>query len=93
MGCTNEPRLTVVKDPQPGKVSIYRFSSLIRFCTVKYVTNILIRPGILNIDGRLKWDAWVAVDGLSVEEARQAYVDLAKELIGTEIVDSVLTTS
>ena len=48
------------------------------------------RPGILNLDGRLKWDAWVAVDTLSVEEARRAYVDLAKELIGTEIVETVL---
>jgi acyl-CoA-binding protein len=46
----------------------------------------------LNIDGRLKWDAWAAEDSKSVEEARQAYVDLAKELIGTEIVESVLTT-
>jgi hypothetical protein len=29
---------------------------------------------------------------MSVEEARQAYVDLAKELIGTEIVESVLAS-
>lgn len=46
----------------------------------------------MNLDGRLKWDAWVAVDTLSVEESRQAYVDLAKELIGTEIVETVLAS-
>lgn len=51
------------------------------------------RPGILNIDGRLKWDAWVAVDTLSDDEARQAYVNLAKELIGTKIVETVLDAS
>ena len=47
------------------------------------------RPGILKVDARLKWDAWAAVDNLTKEEARQAYVDLAKELIGKP-VDTVL---
>ena len=34
------------------------------------------RPGMFNIDGRMKWDAWAAEDGKSKEEAIQAYVDL-----------------
>ena len=59
---------------------------------VKITFKTFDRPGILNLDGRLKWDAWVAVDTLSVEESRQAYVDLAKELIGTEIVETVLAS-
>ena len=42
---------------------------------------------MFNIDGRLKWDAWEAEDGKSIEEARQAYVDLAKELIGKPVED------
>ena len=50
------------------------------------------RPGIFNIDGRLKWDAWAAVDHLTKEEARQAYVDLAKELVG-EPIEIVLAES
>ena len=45
------------------------------------------RPGMFNIDGRLKWDAWAAVDGKSKEEAMQAYVDLAKELVGKPVED------
>mmetsp|Transcript_32158 Transcript_32158/g.68054 ORF Transcript_32158/g.68054 Transcript_32158/m.68054 type:complete len:101 (-) Transcript_32158:348-650(-) len=45
------------------------------------------RPGMFNIDGRLKWDAWAAEDKLSKEEARQEYVDLAKELIGKPVED------
>jgi len=47
------------------------------------------RPGIFYVDARLKWDAWAAVDNLTKEEARQAYVDLAKELVGKP-VDTVL---
>jgi diazepam-binding inhibitor (GABA receptor modulating acyl-CoA-binding protein) len=43
------------------------------------------RPGIFNLDGRMKWDAWKEADALTKEEARQAYVDLAKELIGKPV--------
>jgi diazepam-binding inhibitor (GABA receptor modulating acyl-CoA-binding protein) len=50
------------------------------------------RPGILKVDARLKWDAWAAMDNLTKEEARQAYVDLAKELIGKP-VETVLAES
>lgn len=45
------------------------------------------RPGIFNVDGRMKWDAWAECDAMSVDEARQAYVDLAKELIGKPVED------
>ncbi|KAL7538974.1 hypothetical protein ACHAXR_008925 [Thalassiosira sp. AJA248-18] len=48
------------------------------------------RPGMFNIDGRMKWDAWAAEDKLTKEEAREAYVDLAKELIGTKPVEDAL---
>ena len=43
------------------------------------------RPGMFNVDGRMKWDAWAAEDKRSKDEARQAYVDLAKELIGRPV--------
>ncbi|KAL9180945.1 hypothetical protein ACHAXT_009750 [Thalassiosira profunda] len=45
------------------------------------------RPGMFNIDGRMKWDAWAAEDGKSPEEAREAYVELAKELVGQPVED------
>lgn len=45
------------------------------------------RPGMFNIDGRMKWDAWAAEDVKSKEEAMQAYVDLAKELVGKPVED------
>ena len=49
------------------------------------------RPGMFNVDGRMKWDAWKSEDGKSKEEARQAYVDLAKELIGEKVVDDAIS--
>mmetsp|Transcript_18108 Transcript_18108/g.43553 ORF Transcript_18108/g.43553 Transcript_18108/m.43553 type:complete len:101 (-) Transcript_18108:256-558(-) len=45
------------------------------------------RPGLLSIEKRQKWDAWAAEDKLSKEEARQAYADLAKELVGKPVED------
>eukprot|EP00804_Cyclotella_cryptica_P004290 CCRYP_013512-RB/>CCRYP_013512-RB protein AED:0.06 eAED:0.05 QI:0/0/0/1/0/0/2/0/99 len=46
------------------------------------------RPGIFNLDGRMKWDAWAEEDKLgSKEEARQAYVELARELLGKQVDD------
>ena len=45
------------------------------------------RPGMFNLDGRMKWDAWAQEDKLSKDEARQAYVDLAKQLIGKPVED------
>lgn len=47
------------------------------------------RPGVFKIEARSKWDAWKAEEGLSVEEARQAYVDLAKELVGKPVEDAL----
>ena len=43
------------------------------------------RPGIFNIDGRMKWDAWAAEEKLSKDEAREAYCELAKELVGKPV--------
>eukprot|EP00580_Thalassiosira_gravida_P014155 CAMPEP_0201684918 /NCGR_PEP_ID=MMETSP0494-20130426/52890_1 /ASSEMBLY_ACC=CAM_ASM_000839 /TAXON_ID=420259 /ORGANISM="Thalassiosira gravida, Strain GMp14c1" /LENGTH=102 /DNA_ID=CAMNT_0048168741 /DNA_START=13 /DNA_END=321 /DNA_ORIENTATION=- len=45
------------------------------------------RPGMFNIDGRMRWDAWAACDDMSQEDARQAYAGLAKELIGKPVED------
>ncbi|XP_036947425.1 acyl-CoA-binding protein-like [Acanthopagrus latus] len=38
------------------------------------------RPGIFNIAGRAKWDAWNVQKGLSKEEAMAAYIKLVEEL-------------
>lgn len=39
------------------------------------------RPGMLNVTGRLKYDAWAALKGMSAEAARQAYINKVKALL------------
>lgn len=39
------------------------------------------RPGMFDLKGKYKWDAWNALKGTSKEDAEKEYVKLAKELI------------
>ncbi|XP_077576411.1 acyl-CoA-binding domain-containing protein 7 [Stigmatopora nigra] len=39
------------------------------------------RPGLFDMKGKAKWDAWNSKKGTSKEDAMSAYVKLAKELI------------
>ena len=38
------------------------------------------RPGMFDMRGRAKWDAWSTRKGLTQEDARTKYVELAKKL-------------
>ena len=38
------------------------------------------RPGMLDLVGRAKWDAWAARKGTSRDEAKRGYVSLVDEL-------------
>lgn len=38
------------------------------------------RPGILDMTGRYKYDAWARLKGTSPEQAMQEYVDLVERL-------------
>lgn len=38
------------------------------------------RPGRLDVRGRAKYDAWAGQKGMSAEDARAAYIELAKTL-------------
>lgn len=40
------------------------------------------RPGMLDITGRAKFDAWAAKKGLAKDAARQKYVQLVDRLLG-----------
>lgn len=40
------------------------------------------RPGMTDMVGRAKWDAWKMQEGMSKDEAMQQYVDLISELKG-----------
>ncbi len=41
------------------------------------------RPGILDMQGRLKYDAWARLKGLSAEQAMQDYIALVEQLKAT----------
>ena len=38
------------------------------------------RPGMFDMKGKAKWDAWNSKKGMSQDEAKQNYVDLSKQL-------------
>jgi diazepam-binding inhibitor (GABA receptor modulating acyl-CoA-binding protein) len=40
------------------------------------------RPGMTDMVGRFKWDAWAGLKGTSKEDAMQQYVDLITDLKG-----------
>ena len=40
------------------------------------------RPGMLDIKGRAKWDAWSGKKGVGREQAMEAYVALVDRLVG-----------
>ena len=42
------------------------------------------RPGMLDLKGRAKFDAWSNVKGTSKDQAMERYVALAKRLLGAE---------
>lgn len=39
------------------------------------------RPGLLDMKGRAKYDAWASRRGMSAEQAMDAYVELAQGLL------------
>lgn len=40
------------------------------------------RPGMLDLKGKAKWDAWNARKGTSQEDAQKAYIELVTDLLG-----------
>jgi acyl-CoA-binding protein len=41
------------------------------------------KPGMFDIKGKFKWEAWKSKEGLSKEAAKQKYVDLVDSLLET----------
>ena len=40
------------------------------------------RPGVFDVKGRAKWDAWAGKKGLGRDPAMEAYVALVDRLVG-----------
>lgn len=45
--------------------------------------NTTSKPGMFDIKGQFKWNAWKDKAGLSKDEAKQKYVDLVNQLLST----------
>ncbi|MCB0366949.1 MAG: acyl-CoA-binding protein [Bdellovibrionaceae bacterium] len=39
------------------------------------------RPGMLNVAGRAKYDAWKGLQGMSQDDAKDKYVQLVQQLV------------
>ena len=42
------------------------------------------RPGVFDVKGRAKFDAWAALEGTSQEEAAEEYVSLVEKLLAAD---------
>ncbi|MBX3251189.1 MAG: acyl-CoA-binding protein [Myxococcales bacterium] len=62
----------------PGTSDMLALYALYKQATVGDVTG--SRPGMLDVRGRAKWDAWAAKKGMSREAAGDAYLALATRL-------------
>ena len=40
------------------------------------------RPGMLDMKGRAKYDAWASRQGMDQDEAKEEYIDYVAELLG-----------
>ncbi|KAG4077565.1 hypothetical protein HA402_002992 [Bradysia odoriphaga] len=39
------------------------------------------KPGLLDLKGKAKWNAWTDLNGTSQDSAKQNYIDLVNELL------------
>ncbi|XP_029302734.1 acyl-CoA-binding protein-like isoform X2 [Cottoperca gobio] len=63
---------------KPGYAELGEIYGLYKQATVGDVN--IGRPGIFDLAGRGKWDAWERRKGLSKDEAMAAYIDLVEDL-------------
>lgn len=66
---------------KPDNDTLLRLYALYKQATVGDVSG--KRPGILDMVGQAKYDAWAKVKGKSRDEAMQAYIDLVSQLKGS----------
>ena len=65
---------------KPDNQTLLELYALYKQATVGDVTG--KRPGMLDVKGRAKYDAWAARKGTGEEKARAAYVALVDKLVG-----------
>lgn len=68
----------VKKLPSQSNESLLDLYSLFKQATAGDASG--SRPGMFDLKGRAKFDAWAKRKGMSKDAAKQAYVDLVKKL-------------
>jgi diazepam-binding inhibitor (GABA receptor modulator, acyl-CoA-binding protein) len=63
---------------RPDNMTLLKLYSLFKQATDGDVSG--KRPGLTNLVGRAKYDAWAGLTGMSGEQAMQDYVDLVEKL-------------
>jgi diazepam-binding inhibitor (GABA receptor modulating acyl-CoA-binding protein) len=63
---------------RPDPMTLLKIYSLYKQASAGDVTG--ERPGITDMVGRAKWDAWNGLKGTGQDEAKRRYVDLIEEL-------------
>ncbi|MFP5461672.1 MAG: acyl-CoA-binding protein [Gammaproteobacteria bacterium] len=67
-------------DERPDNATMLKIYSLYKQATEGDVQG--KRPGMTDMVGRFKWDAWNELKGVSSEDAMQRYIDLIEDLKG-----------
>ena len=65
----------------PGPTTLLELYALYKQASVGDVEG--KRPGILDIKGRAKWDAWSSKKGVPRDKAMEAYIALVDKLLAT----------
>lgn len=65
---------------RPDNQTLLKIYSLFKQATEGDVSG--KRPGFTDLIGRAKYDAWAALQGTAADGAKQAYVDLIRQLKG-----------
>lgn len=63
---------------RPDRMTLLKIYSLYKQASAGDVEG--ERPGITDMVGRAKWDAWNTLKGTGQDEAKQRYIDLIEEL-------------
>jgi len=65
---------------KPADDELLKMYSLFKQATVGDVN--IARPGMLDFQGKAKWDAWSGQKGKSQDDAKSEYITLVEELKG-----------
>ncbi|CAL7941655.1 unnamed protein product [Xylocopa violacea] len=65
---------------RPTDEEFLKLYSLYKQATVGNIN--IERPDMLNIKGKAKWDAWKSKEGMSQNDAKEAYANFVDTLLG-----------